>query len=161
MKTKVTIIFFLLVAASLRVNAQGSMLSSANQDEQGMSYIKAINGVYNDAKVYLHITVNRCTQTRTLAVERSIDDKNYKVIGLITIKGDSAKFNLAYYFTDNSPVTANLYYRLTDYSVANDPVSSETASVIPVGEKRTSTESNLVAFSQISNSKNCPLKKTK
>jgi hypothetical protein len=136
MKTIIYAMVLLLVSASLQVNSQTALLSSINSNEQKITHVKAIESKYVDGKVYLHITVNGNTENQVLAVERSLDAKNYTVRGYITINGNNAQFDLAYYFTDESPVTANLYYRLSGNSLYNEQVYSETVSVTPIDENK-------------------------
>jgi hypothetical protein len=107
-------------------------MSSRNSNAQRITNIKAIESRYFEGKVYLHLTVNGNTETKILAVERSLDGKNYEVIGYIEIHGNNAKMDLAYYFTDESPIVANLYYRLSGNTINNEPVYSETLSVTPI-----------------------------
>jgi hypothetical protein len=137
MKTIIYTLFFLLISASLQVNSQTSMLIPVNSNEQKVTHIKTIETKYFNGKVYLHITVNGNTETKIVAVERSIDAKNYEVIGYITITGTPAQIDLAYYFTDELPVAANLYYRLSGNTINNEPVYSETLSVTPIDENKT------------------------
>ena len=136
MKTKIYTLLLLLISASLRVNSQTSMLNPVNSNEQKITHVKGVESKYVDGKVYLHITVNGNTENQVLAVERSLDAKNYTVIGYITINGNNAQFDLAYYFTDESPVTANLYYRLSGNAINNESVYSETVSVTPIDENK-------------------------
>jgi hypothetical protein len=137
MKTKIYILFFLLICASFQVNSQTVIMSSGDSNAQRITNIKALESRYFDGKVYLHLTVNGNTETKILAVERSLDGKNYEVIGYIEIHGNNAKMDLAYYFTDESPVVANLYYRLSGYTDFNEPIYSETINVIPVDKNKT------------------------
>ncbi|MGD0710822.1 MAG: hypothetical protein ABR968_06530 [Bacteroidales bacterium] len=132
MKTIIYTLFFLLISASLQLNSQTAMLSPVNSNEQRVAHVKAIESRYYEGKVYLHITVNGNTETQVLAIERSLDAKNYEVIGFITINGNNAQFDLAYYFTDESPVIANLYYRLSGNSLSNEQVYSEITDVTPI-----------------------------
>lgn len=137
MKTKIYILFFLLISTSgFRANSQTAMLNPANTEEQKITTVKAFESRYFNNKVYLHLTINGNTTTKFLAVERSLDATHFEVIGYIKIYGTSVQADLAYYFTDESPVAANLYYRLTDYSNFNEPVYSETTSIIPVDENK-------------------------
>lgn len=138
MKNKIYTLLFLLVSTFIfQVNSQTVNLSPVNPDEQKVAHIKAFESRYFDGKVYLHITLNGNTETKILAVERSLDAINYEVLGFIKIYGTDIQSDLAYYFTDESPVAVNLYYRLSDYSNNNEPVYSETLSVIPVNENKT------------------------
>lgn len=140
MKTKIyTLLFLLIIASVLRAGSQTANLSPVHQDEQKVTHIKAFESRYFDNKVYLHITVNGNPETKIVAVERSLDATHFEVIGYVKIYGSDAQADLAYYFTDESPVIANLYYRLSDYSFNNEPVYSETISVIPVDENKVST----------------------
>jgi hypothetical protein len=88
--------------------------------------------------------VNGNTETKTVAVERSLDATNYEVIGYVTIIGNNVTVDLAYYFTDELPVLANLYYRLSEYSQNNEANYSETTSVIPIEKTRAATDMVLV-----------------
>jgi hypothetical protein len=135
MKTIIYVLPFLLLNASLQLHSQSLLLSSVNANEQKLSCIKAFESKYLDGKVYLHVTVNNNTETRTLEVERSVDATHFEVVGYIKLYGSPTTNDLAYYFTDESPVISNLYYRLT-YNVGSDePVYSETINVVPVSKK--------------------------
>jgi hypothetical protein len=137
MKTKIYTLLLLFYTASLQLNSQSLMLSSANTNEQKLSYIKAFESKYLNGKVYLHITVNNNTETRTLAVERSLDATHFEVIGYIKCYGTTIPDDITYYFTDESPVMANLYYRLSCYDNSNEADYGETIKVVPVGENIT------------------------
>jgi len=132
MKTIISAMLYLLISPPLLVNSQTALLSSVNSNEQKITHVKAFESKYVDGKVYLYLTVNGNTETQVLAVERSLDANNYTVIGYITINGNNAKIDLAYYFTDESPVIANLYYRLSGYSLSYEQVYSETLNVTPI-----------------------------
>jgi hypothetical protein len=151
MKTKIHTLLFLLICASFQVNSQSVTLCSENSAAQKISGIKSVSSKYCDGKVYLHLTVNGNIVTKTLAVERSLDGKNYEVIGHINILGTPAPFDLVYYFTDESPVTANLYYRLSEYSSSiNEMAYSETTSIIPINNNNTK-QSCGAKFSTVNN----------
>jgi hypothetical protein len=134
MKTKIYTLLLLLLNASLQLNSQSIMLGSVNSNEQTLNQIKAFESQYLNGKVYLHVTVSNNTETRTLAVERSLDATNFEVIGYIKLYGTTVPNVLAYYFTDESPVIANLYYRLSYSDNFNEAVNSETINVFPIGE---------------------------
>jgi hypothetical protein len=137
MKTIIYTLLLLLISIfAFQVNSQTVLLSLENSDEQKVTHIKAIESKYFNGKVYLHITMNGNTETKIVAVERSLDAKNYEVIGYITIIGTPAQLDLAYYFTDESPVAANLFYRLSGNTINNEPVYSETLSVTPIDENK-------------------------
>jgi hypothetical protein len=136
MKTIMYTLLLFLISASLQLNSQTAMLSPVNSSEQKVTHVKAIDSRYYEGKVYLHITVNGNTEKQILAIERSLDAENYAVIGYITINGNNAQFDLAYYFTDESPEVANLYYRLSGNSLYNEQVYSETVSVTPIDENK-------------------------
>lgn len=133
MKTKIlTLLFILISAAVLQVNSQIVSMSAVDPDSQMITSVKAFESRYFDGKVYLHITVNGNTETKFVAVERSLDETNYEVIGYIKIYGTTVLCDLAYYFTDELPGSFKLYYRLSDYSDYNEPVYSETINVTPI-----------------------------
>jgi len=140
MKTIIYTMLFLLISASFRVNSQNAILSNEYSNEQKVTPIKAIETKYFNSKVYLHITINGNTETQILAVERSLDATNYEVIGHITIYGTPAQINIAYYFTDESPVVANLYYRLSSHSFNNESVYTEALSVTPIDDYKTPSD---------------------
>ncbi len=142
-KTIYTLLLLLISASVFQANSQTAILSPVNPDEQKVTHIKAFEYRYINSKVYLHITVNGNTETKIVAVERSLDATNYEVIGYIKIYGTTAQIDLAYYFTDESPMVAYLYYRLSDYSNYNEPVYSETISVIPIDENKTISDSGI------------------
>lgn len=138
MKTKIcTLLLLLISAASFNSYSQTALPSSGNNSEQGITSIKSFESKYVNGKIYLHATVNGNTETKALAVERSIDGANYEVIGYIKMIGTNVQCNLSYYFTDESPVKTNLYYRFSDYTLYNEPAYSETLLVIPVDEIKT------------------------
>jgi hypothetical protein len=137
MKTIIYTLLFLLIGTSFHVNSQNAILSTVYSDEQKITNVKAIKSKYYEGRVYLHITVNGNTETQILAVERSLDAINYEVIGYITIAGVPTQMDLAYYFTDKSPVVANLYYRLSNHPSYNEQVYSETISVTPIDDYKT------------------------
>ena len=124
----------LLLNASLRLNSQSLMLSPVNSGEPALSQVKAFESKYLNDKVYLHITVNNNTETRTLSVERSLDATHFETIGYIKCYGTSTKNDIDYYFIDESPVIANLYYRLSCYTNSNEAVYGETINVVPIGK---------------------------
>lgn len=133
MKTKIFTLLILLISNCIfRVNSQTASISSVNSNNQMASNIKAFESRYVDGKVFLHITINGNIVTKFLAVERSLDATNYEVIGYVKIYGTPVLADLAYYFTDESPVKTDLYYRLTDYTLNNEPVYSATITVIPI-----------------------------
>lgn len=137
MKKIIYILLFLLFSSSaFQANSQTSALnlSPVNPDERKITIIKSFESRFVEGKVYLHITVNGNTETNFVAVERSLDATNYEVIGYVKIYGTEVPCNLTYYFTDDSPGTFNLFYRLTDYSISNAPAYSETLGVIPANE---------------------------
>ncbi len=134
MRLTIYTFILLLLNASLQLNSQSLMLSTVNSNEQKLSHIKAFDSKYLNGKVYLHITVNNNTETRTLAVERSLDAAQFEVIGYIKCYGTASRNDIAYYFTDESPIVANLYYRLLCYNNSNEIAYSETINVIPVGK---------------------------
>jgi hypothetical protein len=138
MKTKIfTLLFLLISAAVLQVNSQTALVGAVNPDWKTITNVKTFESRYADGKVFLHITINGNTVTKFVAVERSLDATNYEVIGFIKIYGTDSQSNLAYYFNDESPVAANLYYRLSYYSCCDEPVYGESISVIPVNENKT------------------------
>ncbi len=140
MKTKIQILIFLIISAFFfHAFSQTALPGAVYQNEQNMTYIKSFESRYLSNKMYLHITVNGNTETKMVAVERSIDGINYEVIGYVKMIGTNIQCNLAYYFTDESPVLSNLYYRLSDYSIYDEPVYSEIISVIPIDENKTAT----------------------
>ncbi|MFH0865333.1 MAG: hypothetical protein V1904_04015 [Bacteroidota bacterium] len=138
MKTKIYTLLFLLISFSFyRAVSQTALPSRVNADEKKITSVKSFESRYINGKVYLHVTVNGNTETKIVAIERSLDATNYEVIGYMKIYGTNVLSDLAYYFTDELPVAANLYYRLSDYSVFNEPGYSEIISVIPVDESKT------------------------
>lgn len=154
MKTKIYILLILLISASFfRASSQTAMLSPENQNEQKLAYIKGIESRFMNNNVYLHFTVTGNTETRIVTVERSLDATNFEVIGYIKIYGTAVQVDLAYYFTDESPVASNLYYRLSDYSFNNKPVYSETINVIPIDENK--TPETIVSTASVSNEHPC------
>lgn len=140
MKNITYTLFFLLFSASVfQANSQTAMLSPENSNEQKIAHIKTFKSKYIEGKVYMHIIVNGNTETKTLVIERSLDAINFEVIGYINVIGTNAQIDIAYYFKDESPVIANLYYRLSDYSFNNQPIYSEIISVVPVDENKITT----------------------
>lgn len=138
MKTKIyTLLFLIISAVSFRAYSQNALPSPESNSEQGIASVKSFESRYINGKVYLHATVNGNTETKIVTVERSLDAANFEVIGYIKIYGTDVSCNLAYYFTDESPVKTNLYYRLSDYTLYNEPAYSETVVVIPVDEYKT------------------------
>lgn len=131
-----TLLFLLFSAPVFQAKSQTATLCTANSIEQNATQVKSIESKYFNGKVYLHFTINGNIETKTVAVERSLDATNYEVIGYIKIYGTNVLCDLAYYFTDESPVSANLYYRLSDYSLNNEPAYSETTSVTPIDETK-------------------------
>ncbi len=125
------------------------MPGTDNLNDQKITSVKAFESKYLNDKVYLHVTVNGNTETKFVTVERSLDATNYEVIGYIKIYGTTFQIDLAYYFTDEFPVSANLYYRLSDYSNYNEPVYSETISVIPLDEYK--IPSGIITTTPVSN----------
>jgi len=140
-----TLLFLLFSAPVFQVKSQTETLYTANSIGQNATQVKSIGSKYFNGKVYLHFTINGNTETKTVAVERSLDATNYEVIGYIKIYGTNVLCDLAYYFTDESPVSANLYYRLSDYSFNNEPVYSETISVTPIDKTKVPNDMVLVA----------------
>jgi hypothetical protein len=139
MKTKIYILFFLLISAfSIQANSQTAMLNPLNPVEQKLTPVKAFESRYVNGKVFLHITVNGNTETKIVAIERSLDATHFEVIGFIKVYGSPYPIDLAYYFTDESPVVSNLYYRLSYTSPSSyyDSYYSDTISVIPIEENR-------------------------
>jgi hypothetical protein len=137
MKAKIYILLFLLFSAAvLQVNSQTVSMNAVDPDGQTITTVKAFESRYFDGKVYLHVTVNGNTETYFVAVERSIDAKNFEIIGYVKIYGTDIQSDLAYYFTDESPVSFNLYYRIVDNSNFNEPAYSETLCVIPMCENK-------------------------
>lgn len=138
MKTKIYTLLFLLISTyAFQANSQSAMPSTDNSNDQKITSVKAFESRYLNGKVYLHVTVNGNTETKFVTVERSLDATNYEVIGYVNIIGSTAQIDLAYYFIDESPVALNLFYRLSDYSIYNEPVYSETINVIPIDENKT------------------------
>ena len=149
MKTKIlTLLFLLISAAVLQVNSQTISMGAVDSDSQTITSVKAFESRYLNDKVYLHITVKGNTETKMVAVERSLDAINFEVIGYIKLYGTPVQCDLAYYFTDESPVSANLYYRLSDYAIFNGPAYSETISIIPIDEYKAPVE--LIAITPVS-----------
>jgi len=148
MKTKIYILFFLLISATYSYS-QATLLNAAGSNEQKIPNIKKIECRYNKDKVYLHITVNSDTTSKILFVERSLDASYYEKIGYIKINGNSLHADIGYYFIDESPLKANLYYRLSYYPAANKPSYSEIANVFPVDVNI--TPSSYLAVTSFSN----------
>ena len=137
MKTKTYTLLFLLISASvLQANSQTAMMSSGDPIEQKVTHLKSFESRYFEGKVYLHITVNGNTETKTVAVERSLDATHFEMAGYIIIYGTTVQTNLAYYFNEEPPVFTKLYYRLADYTYYNSPVYSETINVITTDENK-------------------------
>lgn len=131
-----TLLLLFISTCVFHANSQTALMSPVYPGEQKITHVKAFESRYLNGKVYLHITVNGNTETKIVAVERSLDAKNFEVIGYIKIYGTPYLVDLAYYFTDESPVAANLFYRLSDYSVNNEPAYSETKNIIPMDENK-------------------------
>jgi hypothetical protein len=145
MKNLIYILLFILITTPVfKANSQTSILNPVIQNQQNVTHVKEIDSKYFNSKVYLHFTVNGNTETKTVAVERSLDATNYEVIGYVTIIGNNVTVDLAYYFTDELPVLANLYYRLSEYSQNNEANYSETTSVIPIEKTKAATDMVLV-----------------
>lgn len=138
-----TLLFLLFSASVFQANSQTALLNLGNSNEEKVTYIKAFESKYFNGKVYLALTINGNTETKIVAIERSLDATNYEVMGYIKIYGTDVKADLAYYFTDESPVSANLYYRLSDFSSMNKPAYSETISVMPVNKSQTPVNNNI------------------
>jgi hypothetical protein len=133
MKIKIFALLILLMnTAVLQVSSQPAIPSTVNPGEQKIASVKTFESKYIASKVYLHIKVNGNNETKMLAIERSLDETNYEVIGFIKLIGTDVQCDLSYYFTDESPVSSQLYYRLSDYSDYNEPCHSETICVIPI-----------------------------
>lgn len=147
MKKLLFTLFNILICASIfQANSQTISLTTQPPNEQKtIAVVKAFEGRYLNSKVYLHLTINGNTETKLIAVERSLDNSNYEVIGYIKIYGTNVLCDLAYYFKDELPVSANLFYRLSDYSPNNEPVYSETISVIPIDKTKVSTDMVIIA----------------
>lgn len=140
MKNRFYIILFLLMSIpAFKVNSQTIMLNPEDSNLQKVIHIKTITSRYFNGKVYLHLTINGNTKNQIVAVERSLDATNYEVIGFIKIYGVNVPGDIAYYFTDKSPIKANLYYRLSIDPLNNGPVYSETMSVTPIDEYKAPT----------------------
>lgn len=140
-----TLLFLLISASAFQANSQTVFISSANPAEQKITYIKTFESRYFNNKVYLHITATGNTETKIVAVERSLDATNFEVIGYIKIYGTSVQADLAYFFTDESPVVANLYYRLSVYSFYNEPAYSQTVDVMPIDKNKAPTSITTIA----------------
>ncbi|MDD5571259.1 MAG: hypothetical protein PHD97_08915 [Bacteroidales bacterium] len=137
MKTKIHTLLFLLISIfAFNAVSQTADLNPENSKGQNIAHIKAIKGIYLDGKVYLHIHVNGNTETRILAVESSLDAIKFEVIGYLNINGTTATTDIAYYFTDESPVAEYSYYRLSYYSIYGELVCSETINVISIDENK-------------------------
>ena len=146
MKKIIYTLFFLLFSASaFQANSQNIILNPENSMDQKAMHIKSLESKYFEGKVYLHITVSGNTETKIWAVERSLDATNFEAIGFIKINGVTVQNDIAYYFTDELPVIANLYYRLTDYSFHFKPAYSETTSVIPIDENKVNADITTIA----------------
>jgi len=148
MKNIIYILLFLLLSSSaFQANSQNVVLIPGNSNDQKVTHIKAFKSKYVNGTVYMHITISGNTETNILVIERSLDATNFEVIGYINIIGVTIKDDIAYYFTDKSPVIANLYYRLKCYSSLNEPVYSETIGVIPIDEYKTPADITTIASS--------------
>jgi len=132
-------LFLLFSSSVFQANSQTALLNLGNSNEEKVTFVKTFESKYFNGKVYLHLTINGNTETKIVAIERSLDATNYEVIGYVKIYGTSAQIDLAYYFTDESPVSANLYYRLSDYSSNNEHAYSEITSIIPIDENKVET----------------------
>ena len=133
------LIFIVLTASVFQANSQTVILDPEDSNLQKITHITTIESRYYEGKVYLHLTVNGNTETQTVAIERSLDAMNYEVIGFVTIFGVKVHGNIAYYYTDNSPVIANLYYRLSFNTLA-ESAYSKTINIIPIDISKTNID---------------------
>ena len=154
MKAKLyTVIILLIVSCSTRVNSQAANLNPGNPSGQNVSHVKSFESKYFNSQVFLHLVVNGNTESKIVEVDRSLDAEHFEVIGFIRIYGTSVQADLAYYFTDESPLFTNIYYRLSDYSDPNNPEYSEILEVIPKDINKTPA-TNLVASSDTDSEEN-------
>jgi hypothetical protein len=127
--TKIAIIILFVGSQSISIAQDYSDVLLHTSQSQNLENIKSIDAKYFADKVFLHILVNGITENKTLIIERSIDGTNFELIGTIACIGCQTKADIAYYFTDDTPLASNAYYRVVNYTDYNQPYYSESVIV--------------------------------
>lgn len=120
-------------------------------DEQSgnIENIKTINAKYCAGKVFLHILTKGIIQSTTLYVERSIDGKNFEILGTISCNAVKANIDIAYYFIDAAPYQLTSYYRVVQYKKDEQASYSENICVYPENKSTTiNDDSPILLFSK-------------
>lgn len=145
---KNTIYYLLLFTTCLFANdiiAQTNVFyqSSAivlNQGSDINPYIKKLEAVEAEGKVYLKWIVNGEKDDCIFFVQKSTDGRNYNTIGYKKAIGTDINIDLLYCYTDESSVNSTVYYRIgrcydygrtlySDYAVVSKPVIDEQTAI--------------------------------
>jgi hypothetical protein len=105
--------FFLLTAFG-KINAQ-TLLAEANGKQllnDSTAKLTAFSAKYNTGKVYLKWTVMNQREDGLYLVYRSADGINFENIGSKPGIGVPISKEIAYYFTDNAPVSGSVQYKI-------------------------------------------------
>jgi len=139
-----TIIYLTLFACCLFASetfAQTNIFhqSSAIVQNQGSDinpYIKKLEAVEAEGKVYLKWIVSGEKDDCIFFVQKSTDGRNYNTIGYKKAIGTDINIDLLYCYTDESSVNSTVYYRIgrcydcgrtlySDYAMVTNPVIEE------------------------------------